>query len=44
MPTYSIMQGLRIDYFLVTPGLLERVVSCEMVPTLPKWSDHTGAA
>ncbi|GAB4818347.1 hypothetical protein N2152v2_005393 [Parachlorella kessleri] len=35
-------RGLRIDYFLCTPGLLEKVVSCEMVATHPKWSDHTG--
>ena len=38
-------QGLRIDYVLATPGLLERVVSCEglsaeAIP--PKWSDHAG--
>ncbi|PSC72426.1 exodeoxyribonuclease iii [Micractinium conductrix] len=37
--------GLRIDYVLATPGLLERVVSCEglsaeAIP--PKWSDHAG--
>ncbi len=35
------MQGVRIDYVLLSPGLLQRVVSCEVISTLPpKWSDH----
>ena len=35
------LQGVRIDYVLLSPGLLQRVVSCEVVSTLPpKWSDH----
>lgn len=35
------MQGVRIDYALLSPGLLEHVVSCEVISTLPpKWSDH----
>jgi hypothetical protein len=35
------VQGVRIDYALVTPGLLGSVVSCEILPGLPpKWSDH----
>lgn len=35
------MQGVRIDYALLSPGLLEHVVSCEIISTLPpKWSDH----
>lgn len=39
------MQGLRIDYALLSPGLLERVVSCEVVANLPpKWSDHAALA
>ncbi|KAK9819914.1 hypothetical protein WJX72_003899 [[Myrmecia] bisecta] len=33
-------EGLRIDYALCTPGLLAKVVSCEVVQTPPKWSDH----
>ncbi|KAL4443537.1 hypothetical protein ABPG75_011274 [Micractinium tetrahymenae] len=38
-------QGLRIDYVLCTPGLLGRVVSCEVLSAEvlpPKWSDHAG--
>ncbi|KAL4447344.1 hypothetical protein ABPG77_007377 [Micractinium sp. CCAP 211/92] len=38
-------QGLRIDYVLCTPGLLGRVVSCEILSSEvlpPKWSDHAG--
>lgn len=38
-------QGLRIDYVLCTPGLLRRVVSCEVLSSEvlpPKWSDHAG--
>lgn len=38
-------RGLRIDYVLCTPGLLGRVVSCEILgPEVlpPKWSDHAG--
>lgn len=32
---------MRIDYALVTPGLLGSVVSCEILTGLPpKWSDH----
>lgn len=33
-------QGARLDYALCTPGLLGRVVSCEIISTPPKWSDH----
>lgn len=33
-------QGVRIDYALVSPGLLPRVAACEIVDTHPKWSDH----
>ncbi len=39
------LQGLRIDYVLCTPGLLGRVVSCEILSSEvlpPKWSDHAG--
>lgn len=39
------LQGLRIDYVLCTPGLLRRVVSCEVLSSEvlpPKWSDHAG--
>ena len=37
----SSLQGVRIDYVLLSAGLLQRVVSCEVVSTLPpKWSDH----
>ena len=36
-----VLQGVRIDYVLLSPGLLQRVVSCEVISTLPpKWSDH----
>ncbi len=32
---------MRIDYALLSPALLEHVVSCEVISTLPpKWSDH----
>ena len=35
------VQGVRIDYALLSPGLLQQVVSCEIISTLPpKWSDH----
>ena len=34
------LQGVRIDYALCTPGLLSKVVSCEMESLPPKWSDH----
>ena len=35
------LQGVRIDYALLSPGLLQRVASCEVISTLPpKWSDH----
>ncbi|CAL8460704.1 g235 [Coccomyxa elongata] len=34
-------EGVRIDYALLTPELLQRLVSCEIISTLPpKWSDH----
>ena len=39
------MQGLRIDYVLASPGLLDKVVSCEVLSAEvlpPKWSDHAG--
>ena len=36
---------MRIDYALLSPGLLARVVSCEVVASLPpKWSDHAALA
>jgi exodeoxyribonuclease III len=38
-------EGLRIDYVLATPGLMERVVSCEVLgieDLPPKFSDHAG--
>eukprot|EP00887_Chlorella_sp_A99_P002530 scaffold6.g2530.t1 len=38
-------QGLRIDYVLASPGLLDRVASCEVLSAKvlpPKWSDHAG--
>ncbi|PRW56659.1 Exodeoxyribonuclease III [Chlorella sorokiniana] len=38
-------QGLRIDYVLASPGLLDKVVSCEVLSAEvlpPKWSDHAG--
>lgn len=36
-------EGCRIDYVLVSPGLLDKVVSCEhLYSTPPKWSDHAG--
>lgn len=38
-------QGLRIDYVLATPNLLQKIVSCEVLSTEilpPKWSDHSG--
>lgn len=41
------LQGLRIDYVLASPGLLDRVVSCEVLSAEvlpPKWSDHAGEA
>ena len=35
------LQGVRIDYALVSAGLLGRVASCEILGGLPpKWSDH----
>ena len=34
------LQGVRIDYALCSPGLLEHVVSCEILSLPPKWSDH----
>lgn len=37
-------RGLRIDFALASPGLLAKVVSCEVVPTPPKWSDHVALA
>ena len=34
-------QGVRIDYVLLSAGLVPRVVSCEVISKLPpKWSDH----
>lgn len=33
-------EGVRIDYALCSPGLLEHVVSCEILSLPPKWSDH----
>jgi exonuclease III len=38
------LQGLRIDYVLCSRGLLPQVVSCEIMDTPPKWSDHAGGA
>lgn len=41
MTCQGVLQGVRIDYALISPGLLQRVVSCEIVSNLPpKWSDH----
>ena len=38
---FDVMQGVRIDYALLSPALLQHVVSCEVISTLPpKWSDH----
>lgn len=34
------LQGVRIDYVLVSPGLLPNVGPCEILDTPPKWSDH----
>lgn len=34
------MQGVRIDYALSSPGLMEHIVSCEILSLPPKWSDH----
>ena len=34
------MQGVRIDYVLVSPGLLARMGKCEIISTPSKWSDH----
>ncbi len=34
------LQGVRIDYALLSPGLLKHVVSCEILSLPPKWSDH----
>lgn len=34
------VQGVRIDYALCSAGLVDKVVSCEIVSTPPKWSDH----
>lgn len=34
------LQGVRIDYALCSSGLLEHVVSCEILSLPPKWSDH----
>ena len=31
---------MRIDYALCTPGLLPKVVFCELDNLPPKWSDH----
>jgi hypothetical protein len=42
---HLLLQGLRIDYVLCSPGLLANIVSCEVLSTdvLPaKWSDHAG--
>ncbi len=41
MQSMPVLQGVRIDYVLLSPGLLQRVVSCEVISSLPpKWSDH----
>lgn len=35
------LQGVRIDYVLLSAGLVPHVVSCEVISKLPpKWSDH----
>ena len=42
----ALLQGQRIDYILCTPGLLDRVESCDILTStdLPStWSDHAGA-
>ena len=33
----KLLQGVRIDYALVSPGLQEAVTLCEIVDTHPKW-------
>lgn len=33
-------EGVRIDYALSSPGLMEHIVSCEILALPPKWSDH----
>lgn len=38
--TLDAVQGVRIDYALCSAGLVDKVVSCEIVSTPPKWSDH----
>lgn len=39
--TCFVAQGLRIDCVLCSKGLLDKVVSCEVIDNLPpKWSDH----
>lgn len=34
------LQGVRIDYVLVSPGLLAKMGKCEIIDTPSKWSDH----
>ena len=34
------MQGVRIDYVLVSPGLLPKMGKCQIIQTPSKWSDH----
>lgn len=33
-------QGVRLDYALLSKGLVPSLVSCEIISTPPKWSDH----
>lgn len=34
------LQGVRLDYALLSKALLNSLESCEIVATPPKWSDH----
>ena len=37
---YHVLQGLRIDYVLVSPNVLPDVGPCRIIDTPHKWSDH----
>ena len=38
--TVMLAQGVRLDYVLLSHDLLPSLVSCEIINTPPKWSDH----